>query len=280
MRPAPAAPALLYCLTMSDDRILVLGATGSTGRRVARRLRDSGVGVKAASRTGPVGFDWTRPDTWPGALDGVHAVYLMAPHELPVDPGFVALAVERGVERVVLLSSRGVREMDDRRLLAAEQLVRGCGVPRWTILRADWFNQNFDEGVFRDAVLAGSLTLPLGELRQGFVDAEDIAAVAVAALTGDGHHEQVYELTGPQALSFPEALEIIGRVTGHTVRYLGDPDDYRAADPSRDVEQEIAAWQAWGATTLTDTVERVTGHKPRMFADYVFEAHERGAWTV
>lgn len=129
----------------------------------------------------------------------------MAPHELPVDPAFVRYAVEQGVRHIVLLSSRSIEAMGDERLLAAERTVRESGAD-WTIVRADWFNQNFDEGFFRPAVLAGELALPLAELRQGFVDADDIAAVAAAALTEDGHAGQRHELTGPRALSFAEAL--------------------------------------------------------------------------
>ena len=116
-----------------------------------------------------------------------------------MDPSLVRLAVEQGVRHIVLLSSRGIEAMGDERLLAAERTVRESGAD-WTIVRPDWFNQNFDEGFFRPAVLAGELALPLGDLRQAIVDADDIAAVAAAALTEDGHAGQRYELTGPRAV--------------------------------------------------------------------------------
>ena len=94
---------------MSDSTILVLGATGSTGRRVTERLRAAGSKVRAASRSGEVRFDWTDQATWEPALAGAERMYLMAPHELPVDPSFVRVAVEQGVRRIVLLSSRASR---------------------------------------------------------------------------------------------------------------------------------------------------------------------------
>jgi uncharacterized protein YbjT (DUF2867 family) len=100
--------------------------------------------------------------------------------------------------------------MGDERLMAAERTVRRSGAD-WTILRPDWFNQNFDEGFFRPAVLAGELALPLGDARQVFVDADDIAAVAAAVLTEEGHAGRSYELSGPDALTFAEAIEIISR---------------------------------------------------------------------
>ncbi|QQQ76504.1 NAD(P)H-binding protein [Saccharothrix sp. 6-C] len=262
---------------MADSTILVLGATGSTGRRVAARLTAAGHAVRRASRRGEVRFDWSDPGTWAGALTGVERVYLMAPHELPVDPGFVAEAVARGVRRFVLLSTRGVAEMRDERLLAAERLVRGSGVG-WTVLRPDWFDQNFDEGFFRPAVLAGELVLPLGDKQQAFVDADDIAAVAVAALTEDGHEGEVYEVTGPESLSFPDALAVLARVTGRRVRFRGTPDDYRAVVPADVAEEQIRAWDALGDGAPTDTVARVAGREPKSFHDYAVQAWEGGAW--
>jgi uncharacterized protein YbjT (DUF2867 family) len=262
---------------MSDSTILVLGATGSTGRRVTGRLRAAGFGVRAASRSGEVRFDWTDRSTWEPALAGAERMYLMAPHELPVDPEFVHEAVARGVRRLVLLSTRGVEEMRDERLLAAERLVRASGVG-WTVLRPDWFDQNFDEGFFRSSVLAGELVLPLGDNEQAFVDADDIAAVAVAALTEDGHEGEVYEVTGPQALSFPRALDVLARVTGRQVAFRGTPDDYRAVVPADLAEEQLRAWGALGDGEPTDTVARVTGRGPTSFHDYAVRAWEGGAW--
>src|SRR5918999_517252 len=119
---------------MSDELILVLGATGTTGRRVTRRLRSAGVAVRAASRHGEVRFDWSDTATWDATVSGATRMYLMAPHELPVDPLFVERAAKRGVRHLVLLSSRGIEVMGDERLLAAERTVRESSVD-WTILR-------------------------------------------------------------------------------------------------------------------------------------------------
>ncbi|MFC6088349.1 NmrA family transcriptional regulator [Saccharothrix lopnurensis] len=204
-------------------------------------------------------------------------MYLMAPHELPVEPDFVREAVERGVRRLVLLSSRGVVEMRDERLLAAEALVSGSGAD-WTVVRPDWFDQNFDEGFFRPSVVAGELVLPLGDHVLGFVDADDIAAVAVRALTEDGHEGRTYELSGPELLSFPRALGLITEVTGLDVRFRGTADDYREVVPADLADAQVAAWEACGDSELTDTVERVTGRPPKDFRRYVEQAWEGGAW--
>lgn len=270
---------------MNGQPVLVLGATGTTGRRVVARLRDAGVAVRGASRQGEVRFDWSDPGSWEPAVAGTARMYLMAPHELPVDPSFVGLAVEQGVRHIVLLSSRGIEAMGDERLLGAERIVRESGAD-WTIVRPDWFNQNFDEGFFQPAVLAGELALPVGDLRQAFVDADDIAAVAAAALTGDGHAGQRYELTGPRALSFAEALEIIGRAAGRPVRFRGTAEDYLAAQtalgaPAEQARQEIEAFASLregGDAQPTEVVRQVTGREPKDFERYAAEAAAGGAW--
>jgi uncharacterized protein YbjT (DUF2867 family) len=270
---------------MAEEQLLVLGATGTVGRRLTEALQGAGHVVRAASRSGRPPFDWTDRATWGPVLDGVSRRYLLAPDGIPVDAEFVAQAVARGVDRIVLQSSGGIEVMGDERLMAAERTVRGSGA-RWTILRPSWFNQNFDEGFFSDAVRAGELALPVGDMRQAFVDARDIAAVAAAALTEDGHTGQSYEVTGPQALSFAEALDVIGRAVGRPIRFDGTVDGYLAAQAafgrSRDeVAPEIAAFTALARTgdaAPTDVVPRVTGRPATTFETYAVEAAARGAW--
>ncbi|WP_432093238.1 NAD(P)H-binding protein [Streptomyces sp. bgisy100] len=270
---------------MTEHPILVLGATGSTGRRVTARLRAAGQPVRAASRSSGTPFDWTDPGTWKPVVAGARRMYLMAPDGVPVDASFVACAVDEGVERIVLLSSRGIELMGDERLMAAERTVRESGAA-WTVVRPDWFNQNFDEGFLREAVRAGEVTLPLGDVRQVFVDADDIAAVAVAALTEDGHSGQTYEVTGPRALSFAEAAETIARVSGRPVRFRGATADFIAAqealglsrDDAEAVAEAFAALRDAGDGRTDDAVLRVTGRPPKDFESYAAEAAAQGAW--
>jgi uncharacterized protein YbjT (DUF2867 family) len=267
--------------------VLVLGATGTIGRRVVAALSGVGVGVREASRAGPVRFDWGSPATWAPALADSSAVFLMAPDGVPVAPEFVALAVDAGVERLVLLSSGAIEEMGDSRLLSAEAVVRSSGVPEWTILRPQWFDQNFSEGFLRPAVLAGSVAVPIGDVKQGFVDAADIAAVAVAALTSPGHGGQTYALTGPSVLSFASAVAIVARAAGRSVTFDGSAAGYRAAQkgfgrPSAEVDAEVAAFAAlaaMGDSTVSDDVEKVTGRPPVDFAAFADAADAAGAWS-
>jgi uncharacterized protein YbjT (DUF2867 family) len=137
-------------------------------------------------------------------------------------------------------------------------------------------------------VRAGELAVPVGATRQAFVDAGDIAAVAAAAITGDGHAGRSYEVTGPRGLSFAEALGVIGRAAGRRVRFDGTADGYLAAQQAigrsaGDVTGEVAAFTALAAqghAVPTDVVQRVTGRPPVTFEAYAAEAAARGAWAA
>src|SRR5215472_14119076 len=199
---------------------LVLGGTGKTGRRVAQRLTALGRPVRVGSRSGRPRFDWQDQATWAPALDDVAAVYvsyypdIATPGAVEALGSFAELAVRSEVRRLVLLSGRGESEAE-----LAEQAVRGSGA-EVTILRSAWFAQNFSEDYLLGPVLAGEVALPAGEVPEPFVDADDIADVAVAALTDDRHVGEVYELTEPRLLTFADAVGEIGKATGRTIRYV------------------------------------------------------------
>lgn len=179
---------------------LVLGGTGKTGRRVAERLQARGVETRVASRSANPPFDWNNPGTWNAALEGVTAAYITYAPDLAI-PGatdairsFVDKAVAKGIKRLVLLSGRGEEEAQ-----ACERIVQQADV-EWTVVRASWFMQNFSEGEFLSMVLDGAITLPAADVPEPFIDANDIANVAVAALTEEGHVGEIYEVTGPRML--------------------------------------------------------------------------------
>lgn len=267
--------------SQSDDVYLVLGATGKTGRRVVERLRAADRTVRAASRSSAVRFDWADPATWDEAVAGVSAVYLVAPTEPGPAPKFVQTAVAAGVGRFVALSGRAADTWGDSPfgldMLSAEAAVRASGVD-WSILRATNFNQNFDEDVFHEPILAGELALPTEGIVEAFVDVEDVADVAVALLTEPGHAGETYELSGPRALTFREATEQIARASGRPVRYTDlTSDEYVAAMVAQGFSAEDAGYLvemfalmrrgAFGAPT--DDVRRVLGRAPRTFESYV-----------
>ena len=194
--------------------ILVLGGTGKTGRRVAERLLARDLPVRIGSRTGEPRFDWEDRSTWAPALDGVGSVYLSYYPDIAV-PGavdtvraFAELAVRSGARRIVLLSGRGEPEAE-----RAEQAVRATGA-ELTVLRSTWFMQNFSEDYMLEHVLSGEIRLPGGDVPTPFLDIDDLADVAVAALTDDRHIGRLYELTGPHSLTFDDTAAILSAASG------------------------------------------------------------------
>ncbi|WP_405133322.1 NAD(P)H-binding protein [Nocardia sp. NBC_01388] len=273
----------------SENTVLVLGATGKTGSRVAARLTALGVPVRSGSRTAAIPFDWTDRATWGPALAGIDAVYLSYQPDLAV-PGadadikaFGALAAEAGVRRLVLLSGRGEPEA-----LECEAIVRDSGL-EWTVVRCAFFAQIFSEGAFADGILAGEVALPSGDVPEPFVDAEDIADVAVAALTSDGHTGQVYELTGPRALTFAEAAAEIGRAIDREIAFVPlSRTDFIAALTSYGVAaDEVSLLDYLFGTVLdgrnsqlSDGVFRALGRPARDFAEYARDVASSGVWSV
>ncbi|WP_214412110.1 NmrA family NAD(P)-binding protein [Sphaerisporangium fuscum] len=263
---------------------LVLGGTGKTGRRVVERLAARGLPVRVGSRGGTPPFDWQDETTWQPALQEVQAVYVTYVPDLAF-PGatekveaFSALAVREGVRRLVLLSGRG-----EEAALLAEEVVRNAGA-EWTIVRASWFNQNFDEGMLLPAVIQGEIAFPAGDTPEPFIDADDLADVAVAALTDGRHAGQVYEVSGPRLLTFGDAAMEIGKALGRDVRYVPiSAEQYAAAlaENGGPVEfAELVAEVLDGRNAyLSDGVRRALGREPRDFADYARETAASGVWT-
>ncbi|TDD67410.1 NmrA family transcriptional regulator [Jiangella aurantiaca] len=268
---------------------LVLGGTGKTGGRIVERLTARGVDVRVGSRSGEFPFDWTDRSTWAAALAGVRRVYVSYYPDLAI-PGAVEAvtalseaARAAGVERLVLLSGRGEEEAQ-----AAERVVQESGL-EWTIVRCAWFNQNFDENYLLEPILAGEVALPAGDVPEPFVDADDIADVAVAALTEDGHVGELYELTGPRLLTFAEAVAEIAKATGREIAFVPVPlDDYSAALEAEGLPSDIAWLIGYlfrevldgRNASLADGVQRALGRAPKDFTDYARDAAATGVWTA
>lgn len=263
---------------------LVTGASGKVGRRVVEALDRRGVRVRSGSRGGEPPFDLADPSTWPATLDDVDRVFLLLPEGVPLDERLVGELGERAL-RVVLFSSRGIEEMGDDRLLDAERRVRER-LDEWAIMRADWLNQNFDEGVFAGAVRDGALALPVGGARQGFVDCRDLGEVAATLLTDPARSGVTIEVTGPEALSFDDVARLLSEATGRPVTFDGTADGYRrlmasVGAPAEQIEAEIAAFGALrdaAGPAVTDAVEAVTGRTPIPFREFAATAAARGAW--
>lgn len=266
---------------------LILGGTGKTGRRIAQRLKDKGVPIRIGSRSASPTFDWNTPSNWDACLEGVESVYLNYSPDLAI-PGatdsirdFVARAKQHEVKRLVLLSGRGEEEAQ-----ACEKIVQTSGL-EWTIVRASWFSQNFSEGAFVEMVLAGQISLPIGNTLEPFVDLDDVADVATAALTDSAHNGQVYEVTGPRLMSFAEAANAISEATQRTVQFTEIPlQSFTDGLTKSGAPQDVIWLLDYLFTTvldgrnayLSDGVQRALGRAPKDFKDYALETAANQEW--
>ncbi|WP_019358503.1 NmrA family NAD(P)-binding protein [Streptomyces sp. AA1529] len=271
----------------SPSTTLVIGATGTTGRRVTTRLAAAGHHVRAASRgagavpgAAAVRFDWHDPATHDEALRGADRVHVTPPPGHPEPAEVVLPFLDRargaGVRRAVLLSSSAIpaggpatgrihRELPE---LFAE----------WAVLRPSWFMQNFtgDHPHAQSLRADGTLLTATGDGRVGFVDAEDIAAVAVHALTDTRSPNTDLILTGPQALSYDDVAAVLGRVTGRTVTHrkltggqLRDRLAQSLPAAFATLLAELDRAIAEGAEDrTTDTVQRLTGRPAGTFTAF------------
>lgn len=266
------------------DTVLVLGGTGKTGRRVARQLAERRRPVKAASRSGEQFFDWQDSETWADAVEGVESVYVVdeqGPHAAELLADFAKLATRKEVRRFVLLSARAVEQWShDESMFATERAVQESGVG-WTILRPSWFAQNFsEEPLLSDGINAGELVLPLWTGSEPFINAEDIAAVAVAALTEDSHEGEIYRLSGPRLMTFGDCVKEISEATGREIRQVkASHEEYVEHLVQLGYPREIGDYvnglfdtiRIGQTAYLSDGVQRVLGREPRDFSQYVAE---------
>lgn len=266
---------------------LIINSTGKVGSRVAKRLAALNVPHRGVSRRSVPKFDWQDEATWAPALSGAEVAFvsfvpdLAAPGAIQIMQRFAAAARDAGLRKLVLLTGRG-----ELGAIASENVVRESGLD-WTIVRAAWFNQNFSEGHLLEAVLDGHLHMPAGERREPFVDVEDLADVATAALLDTRHNGQIYDVTGPELLSFFDVAERIAAAANRPLQYHAVTlDQFHAglvetlgtewADLLRIIADEsLDGRNAW----LGDGVQRALGQAPRDFAGFLRGAVASGAWA-
>lgn len=276
-------------VTASNDLTLVLAGTGKIGRRIVARLAERGIPTRVGSRSGTPSFDWDDREGWDAALDGVATAYVSYVPDLAV-PGatdairvFVEKAKRHCVRRLVLLSGRGEEEAQ-----ACERIVQASGL-EWTVIRASWFDQNFSEGEFLGMVRSGAITLPAGDIPEPFVDVNDIADVAVAALTEDRHTGEIYEVSGPRLLTFADVAEELSHATGREIRYIDIPHEAFTDGLRQSGAPEEMVWLLGYLfstvldgrnASVSDGVQRALGREPADFADFARRIAATDAWKA
>ena len=271
------------------NNILVIGGTGKTGQKVVKRLSEVGHNVRIGSRSATPAFDWENPETWSQSMEGMDKVYITFQPDLAVPGALEAIeeltkkAKQSNVKKLVLLSGKGEREAE-----LCEQVVIHSGLD-YTIVRASWFNQNFSESFFLEPILEGFVALPQAEAKVPYVDTDDIADVAVAALLGEEHNGKIYQLTGPRQLTFKEVIQEISDATGRDIAFT--PIALPAYTQVMK-QQGVPADFVWlieylfsevlgnpNNAEITHDIEKVLGRKPKDFSDYVKETAATGIWN-
>lgn len=274
---------------MKQKQILILGGKGKTGSRVVERLHNLGyTNVRIGSRSETPAFDWEDQNTWLEVIKGMHTVYITFQPDLAIPTAvetiikFTSLAVEQGVDKMILLSGRGEKEAQ----LCEEVVMKTA--PNWAIVRASWFNQNFSESVFLDPILAGHVALPRAEALEPFTDANDIADVVVQTIIDDKHNKQIYELTGPRLLTIPQAISEISDACGRNIQFQAltleeNVQFLRSIQLPEDhiwlvnylFEEVLDGRNA----TVTSDIEKVLGRKATDFSEYARITAAFGIWN-
>ncbi len=273
---------------MKHSPILIIGKNGKTGARVNQRLQVLGHTTRAVSRSTNPSFDWENSETWRPAIEGTRAAYvtyypdLAIPYALADIKAFVRVAADAGLEHIVLLSGRG--EDGAQR---AENVLKTSGLS-WNIVRASWFAQNFSESFMLEGILAGELILPAGDTVEPFIDVDDIADVAVAALTRPELRNKLFEVTGPRALSFAQCIDEISEAIGHPVKYTRIPVDVFINALNEQGAPEDLQWLLRELFTIVFDgrnsnvmagVEEALGRPATDFKDYLNKTIQSGVWS-
>ena len=277
------------------NRILITGATGNVGGTAARVLAVRGEQVRAAVRDPKraaaalphgieiVPFDYSRPETFAAAFAGVQHALLVAPGGEPRLAELLApavdAAVEAGVEHLVVLSAMSMDHADGLPLNRLEKYVAQSGIPH-TILRPNWYMQNFT-AFLADAIRQqGAIFLPAAGTKTSFIDTRDVGEFAAVMLAEPGHMGKSYTLTGPRALSYAEAADILSKASGREIRYVDLSEDAIAQAlgaqgwPPANIEfmlQMFRPVRQGEAAEVTSTVRDVLGKEPRDLRDFARE---------
>ncbi len=277
------------------NTILVMGATGNVGSQVVKQLADAGANVRAAvrsprkaeslksERVSLTEFDTDKPETIEAAFQGVDKVFLLTPlvpNMVELSANLVAAAKKAGVKHIIKSSGMGAEVEPGITLTRwhreAEKAIEASGIA-FTFVRPNGFMQNYAN--FNGATIKtqNAFYLPVGDGKVSYIDTRDIAAVAVAALTQDGHEGKAYEVTGLEAISNQEIAEIISQVVGRKINYVDVPEDAARSEMKQsgmpdvliDMTMELyELYKAGYASEVTPTVEQVTAKKPISFVQF------------
>ena len=273
---------------MQDSPILIVGKSAKTGLRVERGLQALGYATRGVGRSTSPSFDWEDPATWHAALEGTESAYITFYPDLAIPTAeqtirdFITAAKEAGLRHLVLLSGRGEQGAE-----RAEAVLANSGLD-WNVVRASWFMQNFSEGFMIEGILNGELMLPAGNILEPFIDIDDIAEVAVAALTRPELRNRLFEVSGPRALTFAQCAEEISAAVGYPVKFTQITiEEFLSGLRDQGLPEEML-WLMRELFTVvfdgrnsnpTTGVEEALGRPATDFSEYLQKVVASGAWA-
>jgi uncharacterized protein YbjT (DUF2867 family) len=265
---------------LNIQKVLIIGATGKTGSRVYKLLCKElpAEKVKAASRHSEIVFDWDDSATWSKALNGVSHIYLTYFPDLAVPASakhiqdFCDLASQHNIQHITMLSGRG-----EPAAQACEDILINSGL-NWTIVRASWFNQNFSDGFFKTFIDQRQISLPVICVREPFIDIDDIAEIVTQSIIDTSHKNKLYEVTGPELLSFDDIAQQFTAVLGKKVTFSSiTPTEFASSMAAAEVPEDVTSLLNFLFTEVldgrneyvTDGVEQALGRKPKSFISFI-----------
>lgn len=276
--------------------ILLTGATGTTGRRVARRLTKWGYRFSAlvrdpekvsglkSSKVELIKGDFGKPDSLKRAMEGIEHAFLLPPNtenQFKLERNFIDAAKEAGVKYLVKYSAIGADPDSPSRLLAwhgkAEKYLAQSGI-RYSIVRPNIFMQNFTNLYARQIREKKEFSLPFGDAKCGWVDVRDIGRLIAKMLTENGHQNSVLTVTGPESLSCKNIAEIFSHAVGKKIEYIDvKPREFKkemiesgAPEPMAEAVSELYKLVSEGlCDVVTDTFYQITQKQPRTFDEFV-----------
>ncbi|MEO2058932.1 MULTISPECIES: NmrA family NAD(P)-binding protein [Mesonia] len=275
---------------MKQENILVLGGTGKTGSRIVKQLKKLNHNVRIGSRKNNPPFNWGQPEQWFKVLENIDKVYisyqpdLAVPGALDAIKNLVKIAKKFPIKKLVLLSGKGEREAE-----LCEQVIIHSGID-YTIIRASWFNQNFSESFLIEPIMNREVALPQAHIKIPFVDANDIAEVAVKVLLDDIYNGQVYQLTGVTAITFEEAINIISNAIDTPIKFTPiSIEAYEATMQNGGLSKDFIWLIKYLFTEVlgnpknaetTQDIERILNRKPITFSEYANKTAKTGVWNL
>lgn len=273
--------------------ILVMSSTGKVGQELVRELHNANADYRVATKSldrakslwdfdaPAMYFSYDEPETFAPVLQGVTRLFLLHPEDKPGRHkdlfAFIDAAVAAGVKQIVYMSALGADLRPDDPLCQVEHYIANSGL-QYTILRPNWFMQNFNTVDLRRINIKNEVLQPSGDAQIALIDTRDIAAVAAKLLLNGVHHGKAYTLTGSEAFSYGDVAAKLSAITNRKITHVSPtPESEIQRMKDANIDPEPIYFMQWlfedivrgYAAIITSDVEEQLGRPARSFEQYL-----------